>query len=368
MTEAIASQVPPIKVLIGKSLSQVSISGMDLKKELFFKDSKKSYAGNTKLRVDCSRVKNQTSRLLASLSSQTGLINWNKDRYRGKFKIISSLDSKNGGCNLVNEIPLEDYISSLLAKEMRSDWPIEALKAQAVAARTYAYQKIISNQVSKDAGENLFYDVENSEKHQVTGNFFDETESTYRASSSTKGEILTLKNGEITPIFFHSKCGGKTLKPEDVWSHPVEGYVSVDCPFCHKYGKKPWTHKLKISKFTEYLDEALKRYNNDKILSPGKVVKLVANTVTSSKLYFYDEGELKNVQKSRIRGVLGSNQVASNNYSVEKIGDEIILQGKGHGHGVGMCQFGAFELAKRGYSYKDILNFYFPNHQLKRLY
>src|SRR5690606_16946933 len=116
-----------------RSLDSILVSGIDVKKKLALNNIQKVYAGSVKLKLDCTSLakvlKDSKPILLASLSSQTGLINWNESRYRGAFKVIGS-DNLDGSCNLVNEVPLEDYINSLLAKEMHNLWPLEALKAQ----------------------------------------------------------------------------------------------------------------------------------------------------------------------------------------------------------------------------------------------
>ena len=83
---------------------------------------------------------------------------------------------------------------------------------------------------------------------------------------------------------------------------------------------------------------------------------------------FYKGDQLNIVQKSRIRQVMGASNLLSNYYHVEDQGNFVTLYGKGFGHGVGMCQFGALELAKRGYNYKQILAHYFPEHEIKKLY
>lgn len=365
------AKIPEINVLIGRSLNSVMVSGIDVHKEISLSNVKKTYPGSVKLKFDCESLSTSLRKknpvLLASLKSQTGLINWNDSRYRGEFALIGN-DSKKSGCDLINKVSLEDYINSLLAKEMRSDWPAEALKAQAVAARTYAYQKIVSKQVSKDLGREAYYDVENSEKHQVTGSFSDETNSTARATRQTSGEVLTLENGKITPIFFHSKCGGKTLTPDQVWAHAVDGYESVNCPFCHNHGMKPWKISLKEDDFKSYVDRTLRSFHKDKLASNGKVIKIVPDNKNHSRLRFYEGDELKVVQKSRLRSLMGRSSAPSNYYQIEKKGKEVILEGKGFGHNVGMCQFGAFELAKRGYTYKQILAHYFPNHKIQKIY
>ena len=224
LTAVSESQASPVvSVRIGKSLKNINVTGTDLKRHLLFSNDYKNYSGKKTVKFNCetyttlNKQKNKPI-LLATLESPTGLLSYENIKYQGMFKVITN--SRGDSCDIINEIPMEDYISSLLNKEMNSKWPAEALKAQAVAARSYAIHKMTSQQVSKELGNEAFYDLESSEKHQVGGAFFDATKSTISASYATKGEVLVASNGQIRPVFFHAKCGGKTLRPDQVWHDP----------------------------------------------------------------------------------------------------------------------------------------------------
>jgi len=361
------AHVPQIKVRLASSLSEIQLAGMDLEKNLHLDNSKKIFPGKKVIQFDCAHE--QTSlqdrskpMLVASLHSKAGLVSWENKKYRGQI-FVTTTDRQNG-CDLINELSLEAYISSLLAKEMNAKWPTEALKAQAVAARSYAYDKLVNPNKDRTV---FHFDIENSEKDQVNGSFFDETSETNNVARETKGEILTLKkNGELTPIFYHSKCGGRTFKPSQVWANIVDGYENVDCPFCSKHGTKNWEHKLSSQDFENILNKVLKTFNNDKI--ENHLTQVVPNQSNESQLGIYDGTNLKMVQKSRIRSTLGRGKIPSNHFQVYQEKDTILIKGSGNGHGAGMCQFGAFELAKRGYNYKQILAFYYPNHKIEKIY
>ena len=362
---------PKVNVRIGKSLKKIILSGSDVKQIIKGNLKHKVYPGRKKIRFNCEpilkKIKKRNPLMLTSLVSKTGLIKWNKTGYVGKLNIVTSIDRK--GCDLINQMPLETYISSLLSKEMSPSWPIEALKAQAVAARSYAYHKMISKQVSRDQGFNVFYDLENSEKHQVNGSFFDTTTSTTLASKETWGEVLVVGKDQLTPIFFHSKCGGKTLRPDQVWSNYVKGYQSVDCPFCHGHGKKSWSHKMSKKSFKKLVGKVLDNYQDKKLKSKSdKLFRVTPDNRSNAYLKIYDDERLLTVQKSRIRSYIGRSKASSNYFRIESKGNKVLLKGKGFGHGVGLCQYGAYELAKRGYSYKQILSHYFPEHNLKKIY
>ena len=367
---AVNAEELKINVRVGKNLDKVKLSGVDLKRTLIGKKESKSFLGKKSILFNCrpvlQNIKYDRPILLASLSSSTGIVSWNESEYRGTFKLVSS--HKNQGCDLVNELPLETYISTLLAKEMNSKWPLEALKAQAVAARSYAYHKKVTGHVSKKKGHEAFYDLENSEKHQVNGSFLDATYQTSRAARETKGEVLTLKTGYFTPIFFHSKCGGRTLTPDQVWWNKIPGYQSVECPYCHKHGRKNWQYKIQKKSLLTYLEKTLSLFYSKKVKYEQNELRLVPDNNYNNSFRVYNDESPLEIQKSRLRQVLGRDRTPSNNYHIVDNGESVTLHGKGFGHGVGMCQYGAFEMAKKGKTYREILAFYFPEHIIKNLY
>ncbi len=363
------SNGPVIKVRIGKVLNKVNVSGLDLKRYIWPKKSLKVYSGQKLIEFNCKTdVKSHIKKpiRLASIQSLTGLLNWDSEKYKGILHIQTSEKLK--GCDLVNELYLEDYLATLLPKEMDSSWPVEALKAQAVAARSYAFYKIKTKQVAKSKGFKTYYDLENSEKHQVSGSYFDATKKTISATRDTSGEVLSLSDGSLTPIFFHSKCGGRTLTPDQVWTNRVPGYRSVDCPFCHKHGTKNWNHEIPKVKLISSIEAVLEKYENDPISLRQKNMTLVNDFKKNYKLSIKSGRLEKNVKKSRLRAIMGRRILPSNNFKVTEKNGKYIASGAGFGHGVGMCQFGAKELALQGYTYKQILAYYFPELHLKKIY
>ncbi len=365
---AISAQasVPTIKVRIAKSLSEVVIKGTDLTNSLLMHGKEKIYSGKTTVNFNCvpkssQKIQSQTPVLFASLSSPTGIMSWGKGHYQGELMVVT--DKEQVACDLVNRVPLETYIRTLLTKEMNGAWPIEALKAQAVAARSYALHKMASNEVSKLMGHETYYDVENSEKHQVTGTFFDTSTNSEKATKETEGEVLITKSGKVAPVFFHSKCGGLTLRPDQAWENKVEGYESVNCPYCKNHGSKPWNFVMQKTMFQKMLMKFLKKNENVQ-----NKIQVVPDAQENLALRFYMDEMLLKVNKLKFRKFMGRESLPSNLFKVKLDGDKVIFSGEGNGHGVGLCQFGALELADRGWDYKRILAHYFPNHQLKKNY
>ena len=133
---------------------------------------------------------------------------------------------------------MNHYLESLLSKEMNGSWPLEALKAQAVAARSYAMDKM-----KKTPGSN--FNIISGEIHQVSGSSEDVTPRTRKAVKDTHGEILVNNESALVPGFYHAECGGKTFDPIDVWSGHMFDYSPTTCPYCHKKTKhKFWLKKV----------------------------------------------------------------------------------------------------------------------------
>lgn len=363
-----SATVPTVKVLIARSLKNVVVEGMDLQKTLHRQENTKNYTGRKAISFNCLNKSATYNRfpksplLVATLKSPTGLISWGKNKYQGELQLITS--PHNETCDLINQIPMEAYLRTLLSKEMNGTWPVEALKAQAVAARTYAYDRIATR--SRILDKSTLYHLESSERDQVSGTFFDVTEKTFKASKETEGEILVGPSGKVAPAFFHSKCGGKTLRPDQVWGGVEEGYRSVNCTFCSKTGMKDWETKIRNTKLTQMIDQALKRYYADQV-SPGEV-KLMPDSLENSELRLYVGDRLHIIKKSYLRNSVGRELLPSNNFIMKSKDGGFDVKGQGYGHGVGLCQLGALELAKRGYDYRQILSFYFPRHKMKKVY
>jgi stage II sporulation protein D len=371
LSHAFASETPVVSVRIGKSLRSIIVSGYDLKRHLIFSNDVKNYSGKKTVRFNCetfttlNKHKN-TPILLATLESPTGLLSYANEKYLGLFKVVTS--PKGDSCDIINDIPVESYISSLLTKEMNSKWPIEALKAQAVAARSYALNKMKTQQVTKELGAEAFYDLESSEKHQVGGNFFDATPSTTLASQETRGEVLMTESGQLQPIFFHAKCGGRTLRPDQVWNNKEEGYQSVNCPFCHDIGPKGWDNFISKDRINSFIYWASNNGYIKEKFETQPTFYLVPDQIDrySVNIYINDRPHL--IEKTLMRKYFGRVLFPSNTFVLRRNGEGIEVIGEGLGHGVGLCQMGAFAMAMRGWDYKKILAHYFPGHVLKKLY
>jgi stage II sporulation protein D len=377
-TKSSSGATPKIRVLIGKGLPKLTVAGKGISRKIHkgIKDQK-SYLGDRSIQFRCGsglRLRSKgglkQSKLLASISTTRGIIDWNEHGpYRGDFHLARSKDLD--GCDLINEVDLESYLESLLSKEMNAVWPLEVLKAQAVAARSYAYYKIRNQEVVKRINPKSVnhYHLESSERDQVTGDLSAVTPKTRLAAGQTRGEILiSSKNSELTPIFFHAKCGGRTMTPELVWGNHVGSYAQVKCPHCHSHGKKNWDSDITLGHFRRFLSwAARKEMQGEQGTFKGKIT-LLPDSSTADRLRIYLDQQLYMLEKPLLRRYFGRQRISSNHFKLVIKNNLIKISGRGLGHGVGMCQLGALDLAQKGWGYRQILSYYYPQHQLQQIY
>jgi stage II sporulation protein D len=368
----ISGAIPYIRVKMKETFQKVKIKGLDIKRKFHLTNDTRFFPGRKRISINCALLGKQKKfkrpTLVASFASNTGLLTVTKDKYHGLVHVVARENDEQ--CDVINETDLESYLGGLLSKEMNSSWPIEALKAQAVAARTYAYHKIKTLEVSRtDKGENLFH-LENSEKHQVSGDYFDTTESTRKATEKTQGEILLDAKGKLSSIFFHASCGGRTLLPNHVWQNKVKSYRSVNCSYCKKSRKNAWKKSLDYQDLKKFVHWLLKENYIAKsaVHYKSKKIRIVNSKKWDRYFRLYLGDKLFKVKKSHIRRYFGRFKVRSNNFTVSTKEGRMLLQGDGHGHGVGMCQLGALDLAKKGWNYRQILSHYFPAFKIKKIY
>jgi len=269
-------------------------------------------------------------------------------RFSGKLNLFV-LDSE---ILVVNVLGIEKYLSSVVGSEMPTKWPIEALKAQAIASRTYAL---------KQKGNNLF-DIDSTQKNQVYNGLESRTYKTIRAVKSTRSLVLTYKNKLINALF-HSSSGGMTENSQDVWKNKYP-YLSSVKDFDKNNPKFRWQKKFSSNELTNLFPKigGLKNIEIIDITSTGRVknVKLIGA---------YSSDQMSGVVLRKRLG-LKSNFVRFkffeeelNNKFPSKKG--LIVFGQGSGHGVGMSQWGAKYLASRGQKAERILKHFYRGVQIK---
>ncbi len=258
--------------------------------------------------------------------------------YRGRTLVVPT----EKGLTAVNWVDDQEYLYSVLGGEMDASWPQEALKAQAIAARTYAlYER-------EKQRNNPIYDLGNTpDRWQIYKGVISESPATYAAVDSTLGQVLTYKNRIILSVF-HACSGGHTENVEDVWGsnepylRAVQDYDQniKECNWVKTFS--PTEISAKFPEVGNVLDMIAETYSPFRSV---KVLKIVGNRGT------------KVLQGEEVRTAL---KLKSTRFSVTKGADgSFVLQGLGFGHGLGMSQWGAYNLARQGVNHLQILGHYY---------
>ncbi|MBK8396909.1 MAG: SpoIID/LytB domain-containing protein [Leptospiraceae bacterium] len=269
--------------------------------------------------------------------------------YRGELEIIP--DKKSGKYIFVNKLPMEDYLLGVVAAEMPSGWHLEALKSQAVAARTYAVDSILASPYST-------YHVESTTQSQVYGGIKRETVRSNQAVRETKGEILLYKDRPAR-TFYHSNSGGITESPEFVWGYTGLNYLLVvESPHCKAATNFEW----KINLTRAEMQEKLKSLELEEI----KNIKVTESTPSGRAKLIEIEGKEKTISMNAVefRRAIGQILMRSLLFEIELQEDVFRITGRGFGHGVGMSQWGSKGMAEKDYDYKDILAYYYKGTEL----
>ncbi len=263
---------------------------------------------------------------------------------------------------LVGKMSMERYLSGVVSREMPSSWPKEALKAQVVASRSYAYWKIKTS-------KNKVYDLRPSVMDQVFelsrwGESSTLPVNVEQAIGSTEGQVLLEEQKKILKAYFHSDCGGETITPKQAWGEASTLSVSVKDPYCQareSQWRSPWSE-----------EKIQQRLMKDLFLPAGMKLKdvMVRQNQDSQRVdsvdFLFTNGVFKRVRGEDFRRLLGYDKIRSTRFEVAKQGkNEWVFEGRGFGHGVGMCQHGARAMAKMGMNYRQILTHYYPQATLK---
>ncbi|BAY98044.1 SpoIID/LytB domain-containing protein [Tolypothrix tenuis PCC 7101] len=259
--------------------------------------------------------------------------------YRGRTLVVAT----EKGLSAVNWVDMEEYLYSVIGGEMDAQWPQEALKAQAIAARTYAlYER------EKQRNRNPIYDLgDTPDRWQIYKGVSSETPTTYAAVDGTAGQVLTYQNQIILSVF-HACSGGHTENVEDVWQSK-EPYLRAVQDYDQNISECSWVKTFSPSEISSRISGV----GNVKDVVPEafspfqsvKVLKIVGDKGT------------KVLQGEEVRTAL---RLKSTRFRVTRGADgSFILQGLGYGHALGMSQWGAYNLARRGANHLQILGHYY---------
>ena len=267
-------------------------------------------------------------------------------RFRGDVDIVRK---DNGNLLVVNNIDIDSYLYGVLYQEVSHRWPAECLKAQAIAARTFALEQTRENRAQP-------YDLRCDIYSQVYGGRDGEKWSTTRAVDATRGMILTF-NSDIFPAYYHATCSGYTEDAANLWNIDLVPLKGVPCNFCGLSKHYRWTKELPLAKVESVLIGAgykIGHISSVNILSKNRSGR-------NEKIEIKDDaGSSVIITGKDFRQIFGPNDVRSTKFDTAIKRDSLVLDGMGWGHGVGMCQWGAYGMALKGKKYDAILKYYYP--------
>ncbi|MHC1736607.1 MAG: SpoIID/LytB domain-containing protein [Ignavibacteriaceae bacterium] len=294
--------------------------------------------------------------------SDGGTLPFNKKKYRGLFEFISSESS----ILLVNHVTMNDYLRGVLPYELptKNDKSFyQALKAFTITARTFT--------ITKMNRKEPFFDVLPDTRDQVYGGTDRENVMDSLAIAETEGMVLYYDNAPAH-VMYHGSCGGFTESSKNIFTNDYPYLTSVEdgetphCSISPTFGWQEVYSGSDISKFffnTKFFMEE-KVISDIEIISrfpSGRVSKLRISFKTGEEINL-DHREIRQVFRNKTNnGILRSLLFNIQKDFKEDVLSKLIITGKGNGHGVGMCQWGALGLSKNGKDYKEILQHYFPS-------
>ena len=262
---------------------------------------------------------------------------------------------KGKGFLVINRVDIEEYVKGVVPAEVSSTWHPEMLKAQAVAARTYAlYQQMLS--ATRE------YDVVATVQDQVYRGKQGVDAGILRAVEDTRGLVVTYQDAPIYAAF-SSTAAGLTEDAVNVWSKEYPYLKGVECPFDLMSPYYQWKSSFKIDTLEQNLRQQGFPVGTIATITPlsfsrgGRVAKLRV---------LHSGGELI-LRGEELRKAVGYTIIPSTQFAIESIGRDVVLSGFGAGHAVGMCQWGAKELAELGYPFSTILRYYYPGTELQNM-
>lgn len=309
-----------------------------------------------------------------SIEAPSGFLVINGRAFRDRVRVVPLAQ---GGCDVVNEVDLEKYLAGLVNSEISARWAEATIDAQVIAARTYAIYQMGEARKKKFS----YYDLDSTTKDQVYEGAWKEDYRAIRSVERTRGKVLRdRKSKALLKAFYHSTCGGRTELPENVWGKPHHGFRrSVTCPYCKSSPKLAWGMEITSDELESTLQQKLRitahleRFEVLERDAQGRVKALRA--VWRQRPGSHLESRIK---AGQFREWFGAARLQSTWFGFAPVTfamghpnlgrspaniarTRIVISGRGFGHGVGMCQWGAKVMGEKGFHSQQILTHYYPD-------
>ena len=272
-------------------------------------------------------------------------ISWQGRNYRGNLELIA----KDGVIQAINTVDLEDYLRGVVPAEMQASWPMSALKAQVIAARTYTLASL-----SPDAA----YDVCATVECQVYEGMDIEHPLSDQAIRETAGMVLTYGDN-FAYTYYHSDSGGNVASSLEVWGIDLP-YLYAKEDYVQNSPNSNWTFELKSTSVQKVLRDY--GYSIDKVKSLQILEKSESGRV--ARIAFEGETQIVELEGTILHKLLRNMGLKSTHFEMVS---NLMIRGEGWGHGVGMSQYGARTLADHNYDHSQILEFYYPGTVLRQI-
>jgi len=268
--------------------------------------------------------------------------------FRGDIQLIKD----NMKLSAVNHIDLEDYVKGISVRETSHYWPFDSLKAEVIVFRTFALYKMQENS-HKD------FDLTSDVYSQAYGGRAAERYRINKAVDETRGLALTYR-GKIFPSFYHATCGGYTDDAALLWNVDTPPLKGVLCNFCQDSPHFKWHNVSSLTEIKEALVKGGLRIEDIKdmiIMGRDKSGRITDLKIVTAK-------KDTQILAKDFRNMLGPNVIRSTNFQLRLVDHDMVFEGFGWGHGIGLCQWGAYFMAKQGYTYKQIIEYYYPGSEI----
>lgn len=350
-----SSAAEEIRVLIGQAAPQVLIAGQELQ---VTDRAGRSARFRGRIFIQASGAErfilNRSSNIVPGplkITTSRPTLTCNEKAFPGSLELQAGTA---GHIQIINVVGLEDYLCGVINGEIASGWPLEAIKAQVVAARTYALRK----KMDSDG----IYDVQATTVDQVYKDGVRQDARAVRAVRETEGLVITYQGKPII-AYYHSCCGGHTDSAANIKGKDLPYVIGVPCTWCRGCPKSNWRLELSSKRVAERL--ASRGYSLKSVERILPVRTTVAGRIVDLEIIGPDKSVF--LTGEDLREALGHMDLRSARFRVVGKHKAFVFLGEGYGHGIGACQWGMKGMAEQGYTWQQILKHYYRGVELGKI-